>query len=47
MPENNIKPNMIATNNVDLIQDVTADCSVVASLCAAVARPGREFEKVS
>jgi calpain-7 len=47
MPETNIEPNMIATGNIDLIQDVTADCSVVASLCAAMARPGRAFEKVS
>jgi calpain-7 len=47
MPETNIEPNMIATSNIDLIQDVTADCSVVASLCAAMARPGRAIEKVS
>jgi calpain-7 len=47
IPEINIEPNMIATNNIDLVQDVTADCSVVASLCAAMARPGQDFEKVS
>jgi hypothetical protein len=47
MPETNIEPNMIATSNVDLVQDVTADCSVVASLCAAMARPGHDFGKVS
>ena len=46
MPGTNIEPNMIATSNIDLVQDVTADCSVVASLCAAVARPGQDFEKV-
>jgi calpain-7 len=47
MLETNIEPNMTATSNIDLVQDVTADCSVVASLCAAVARPGQDFEKVS
>jgi calpain-7 len=47
MAETNIEPNMIATSNIDLVQDVTADCSVVASLCAAVARPGQSIEKVS
>ncbi len=47
MPGTSIEPNMIATSDIDLVQDVTADCSVVASLCGAVARPGRSFEKVS
>ena len=47
LPETNFEPNMTATSNIDLVQDVTADCSVVASLCAAVARPGQSFEKVS
>jgi calpain-7 len=46
MPENTIQPTMMARSNIDLMQDVTADCSVVASLCAALARPGQEFEKV-
>ena len=47
MLETNIEPNMTATSSIDLVQDVTADCSVVASLCAAVARLGQDFEKVS
>jgi hypothetical protein len=40
------EPTMIASNSIDLVQDVTADCSVVASLCAAVARTDHGFEKV-
>lgn len=37
---------MTATNEIDLVQDVTADCSVVASLCAVVARAGNGLEEV-
>jgi hypothetical protein len=37
---------MQAAADIDLVQDVTADCSVVASLCAAVARPGGTYGKV-
>lgn len=37
---------MKAAADIDLVQDVTADCSVVASLCAAVARPGGTYGKV-
>lgn len=40
-------PTMVAQRAIDLVQDVTADCSVVASLCAAVARTGDGFEKVN
>jgi calpain-7 len=40
------QPTMKATADIDLVQDVTADCSVVASLCAAVARPGGTYGKV-
>ena len=31
-------PTMLANETIDLVQDVTSDCSVVASLCAATAR---------
>jgi hypothetical protein len=37
---------MTASNEIDLVQDVTADCSVVASLCAVVARVGNGLEQV-
>lgn len=40
------QPTMKAAADIDLVQDVTADCSVVASLCAAVARPGGTYGKV-
>jgi calpain-7 len=40
------KPTMLASADIDLVQDVTADCSVVASLCAMVARPGGRFGRV-
>lgn len=29
---------MVAHGRIDLVQDITTDCSVVASLCAATAR---------
>ncbi len=32
---------MLAHGRTDLVQDVTTDCSVVASLCAATARSER------
>ena len=32
---------MVAHGSIDLVQDVTTDCSVVASLCAATARSER------
>lgn len=40
------EPTMQASADIDLVQDVTADCSVVASLCAMVARPGGTFGRV-
>lgn len=40
-------PTMLPTEKIDLVQDITTDCSVVASLCAAVARSERGFPKVS
>ncbi|KAI4168036.1 MAG: hypothetical protein LQ343_006698 [Gyalolechia ehrenbergii] len=39
-------PSMIAGEKVDLVQDVTSDCSVVASLCAEVARAERGFSTI-
>lgn len=39
--EPNIDPDgssMMAVNDIDLVQDITTDCSVVASLCAGTAR---------
>ena len=35
------RPTMLAHGPVDLVQDITTDCSVVASLCAATARSER------
>ena len=32
---------MLARDRIDLIQDITTDCSVVASLCATTARSER------
>lgn len=39
------EPTMTSTSSIDLVQDVTSDCSVVASLCAVVARKDG-YEKV-
>ena len=39
-------PTMTAAGRVDLVQDVTTDCSVVASLCAAISRAERGYSKV-
>ena len=39
-------PTMRAELDIDLIQDVTTDCSVVASLCAITARARRGHSKV-
>lgn len=41
-----VTPTMRASGKIDLVQDVTADCSVVASLCAGVARAEEGFGKV-
>ena len=35
------RPTMLAHGTVDLVQDITTDCSVVASLCATTARSER------
>lgn len=32
------RSSMLAHGRIDLVQDITTDCSVVASLCAATAR---------
>ena len=37
---------MIAVGKVDLVQDMTTDCSVVASLCAGTARAERGHARV-
>ncbi len=38
---------MIAVADIDLVQDITTDCSVVASLCAGTARARQGHGKVS
>lgn len=42
-----IGPIMSSTGPVDLVQDAASDCSVVASLCAGVARAERGHDQVS
>jgi len=37
---------MSAINQIDLVQDITTDCSVVASLCAGTARAVKGHGKV-
>ncbi|KAA6416166.1 MAG: Cysteine ase [Lasallia pustulata] len=39
-------PQMIASGKVDLVQDMTTDCSVVASLCAGTARAERGHARI-
>lgn len=39
-------PTMVSHATVDLVQDITTDCSVVASLCAGTARVQRGHSKV-
>lgn len=39
-------PVMYSSQRVDLVQDVTSDCSVVASLCAGTARAEKGHSKV-
>jgi calpain-7 len=34
------------SKDIDLVQDITTDCSVVASLCAAIAREVKGHETV-
>jgi hypothetical protein len=38
---------MSSSLTIDLVQDAASDCSVVTSLCAAVARAERGHEQVS
>lgn len=40
------EPTMKRTEKVDLVQDMTSDCSVVASLCAGTARAERGHSRV-
>jgi calpain-7 len=40
------EPIMSAVEGIDLVQDITADCSVVASLCVGTARGERGHTKV-
>ncbi|KAK2773920.1 cysteine protease [Onygenales sp. PD_12] len=42
---NGANPMMESTQPVDLVQDVTTDCSVVASLCAAISRVERGYSE--
>ena len=37
----NLSPTMGTNGRVDLVQDITSDCSVVASLCAVTSREER------
>lgn len=41
------EPTMLPTEPMDLVQDVTTDCSVVASLCTGVSLRGRDYSKVT
>lgn len=41
-----LEPTMVATASIDLVQDITTDCSVVASLCALVARGHEGLQQV-
>lgn len=38
---------MVAAADCDFVQDITTDCSVVASLCAAVRHLGPDKDSVS
>jgi hypothetical protein len=40
-------PLMSSFRTVDLVQDAASDCSVVTSLCAAIARAERGHDQVS
>ncbi|EMD00076.1 hypothetical protein BAUCODRAFT_63830 [Baudoinia panamericana UAMH 10762] len=42
----NLGPSMTFTRRIDLVQDAATDCSVVASLCAVVARAERGHAKI-
>ena len=43
----NLKPTMRRADRTDLVQDAATDCSLVASLCAAVARAEKGHPRVS
>lgn len=45
-PAENGNASMMVANDVDLVQDITTDCSVVASLCAGTARASKGHGKV-
>ncbi|KAI9806026.1 MAG: cysteine protease [Piccolia ochrophora] len=40
------EPTMVSSDRLDLVQDVTTDCSVVASLCAATAKAQHGFAQI-
>ena len=40
------EPSMKSSTNIDLVQDLTSDCSVVASLCATSSRAERGHSRV-
>lgn len=42
----NLGPSMSFSRKIDLVQDAATDCSVVASLCAGVARAERGHQKI-
>lgn len=46
LSDRRIEISMTAVNNIDLVQDITTDCSVVASLCAGTARALKGHGKV-
>ena len=41
------EPVMTTEGDIDLVQDLTSDCSVIASLCAGISRAARGHPKVS
>lgn len=38
---------MVTHNKIDLVQDMTSDCSIVASICAIIARAEKGYDGVS
>ncbi|KAK2747515.1 cysteine protease [Myotisia sp. PD_48] len=43
---NNTTPTILGSNSMDLVQDVTTDCSVVASLCAGTPQNGHGISRL-
>lgn len=41
------EPSLVTHNKIDLVQDMTSDCSIVASLCAIIARVEKGYDGVS